>query len=485
MFDSLTDRLESVFKKIRGHARLDESNIQEALREVRLALLEADVNFKVVKAFIERVRERAMGQDVMKSLTPGQMVVKIVHEEVMNLLGGEAQGLDFKAKPMTIMMVGLQGSGKTTTSGKLALWLRREHKRKPCLVPADVYRPAAIEQLHKLASQLGIPAFESTADMNPVDICRQARDWAVEQGHDVIILDTAGRLHIDEPLMDELVAIKAAVAPQEILFVADAMTGQDAVTVAESFNTRLDISGVVLTKMDGDARGGAALSIKEVTGKPIKFVGVGEKLSDIEIFHPDRAASRILGMGDILSLIEKAQGEFDQDEAVEMERKLRQAQFTLEDFRTQMRRVKKIGSLESILKLIPGMGKVTKQLGEMQMPEKEMGRLEAIIGSMTLKERREPKLMNQSRKERVAKGSGTAVGDVTALLKNFEQMRLMMQRMMGGGGKMPKMGAMPGGRAPMGMPGMPGMAGLAGMAGAKSGSTKRKKKDKRKNKKKR
>jgi len=484
MFESLQDRLEGVFKKIRGHARLDEDNVQEALREVRLALLEADVNFKVVKAFTERVRERALGQDVMKSLTPGQMVVKIVHDEILALLGGEAQTLDFRQKPLILMMTGLQGSGKTTTTSKLALWLRRQHKRKPYLVPADVYRPAAIDQLHKLASQLDLPAHPSTTGQNPVDICREAVAEAERQGCDVVILDTAGRLHIDEPLMEELQAIKAAVNPHEILFVADAMTGQDAVTVAGSFNERLDITGVVLTKMDGDARGGAALSIKEVTGKPIKFVGMGEKASDLEIFHPDRVASRILGMGDILSLIEKAQEEFDSTEAAEMERKLRQAQFTLDDFRTQMRRVKKLGSLESILKMIPGMGKLTKQLGEVQMPEKEMARLEAIIGSMTKRERVEPKIINDSRKRRIAKGSGVQVGDVTALLKNFEQMRMMMQRMMGGGGKMPKMPAMPGGRMPAGLPGMPGMAGMAGAMGAKSGSTK-KKKDKRKKRKKR
>ena len=479
MFESLQDRLESVFKKIRGHARLDETNIQEALREVRLALLEADVNFKVVKAFTERVRERALGQDVVKSLTPGQMVVKIVHDEILALLGGEAQTVDFRHKPLIIMMVGLQGSGKTTTTSKLALWLRRNHKRKPYLVPADVYRPAAIDQLHKLATQLDLPAYPSKPGMNPVDICRDAVAEAASQGHDVIILDTAGRLHIDEVLMDELKAIKDAVGPHEILFVADAMTGQDAVTVADSFNARLDISGVVLTKMDGDARGGAALSIKEVTGKPIKFVGVGEKASDLEIFHPDRAASRILGMGDILSLIEKAQEEFDAGEAADMERKLRHAQFTLDDFRTQMRRVKKLGSLETIMKMIPGMGKLTKQLGEIQMPEKEMAHLEAIIGSMTKKERVEPKIITQSRKERIAKGSGVQVGDVTALLKNFEQMRMMMQRMMGGG----KMPSMPGGRMPPGMSGMPGMGGMAtAMSGKGSPTKKKKERDKRKKK---
>jgi len=483
MFESLQDRLESAFKKIRGHARLDENNIQEALREVRLALLEADVNFKVVKAFTDRVKERALGQDVLKSLTPGQMVVKIVHDEILALLGGEAKTVDFHQKPLIVMMVGLQGSGKTTSAAKLALWLRRDHKRKPYLVPADVYRPAAIDQLHKLASQLDIAAYPSRADQNPVDICKAAVEEAAQAGHDVVILDTAGRLHIDEPLMEELQNIKRAVIPHEILFVADAMTGQDAVTVAESFNERLDISGVVLTKMDGDARGGAALSIKEVTGKPIKFVGIGEKASEFELFHPDRIASRILGMGDILSLIEKAQQEFDEGEAVEMERKLRQAQFTLEDFRTQMRRIKKLGSLESILKMIPGVGKLTKQLSDIQMPEKEMVRMEAILGSMTKRERLEPKIIDLSRRERIAKGSGTKAGDVAALLKNFEQMRTMMQRMMGGG-KMPKMPAISGGQMPR-MPGMPGMAGMAAAMSGKGSPTKKKKKERVKRKKRR
>jgi len=480
MFESLQDRLESAFKKIRGHARLDENNIQEALREVRLALLEADVNFKVVKSFTDRVKERALGQDVLKSLTPGQMVVKIVHDEILSLLGGEAKTVDLGKKPLIVMMVGLQGAGKTTSAAKLALWLRRDHRRKPYLVPADVYRPAAIDQLHKLASQLDIPAYPSRADENPVDICTAAVEEAKLAGCDVIILDTAGRLHIDEPLMEELHNIKRAVAPHEILFVADAMTGQDAVTVAASFNERFDISGVVLTKMDGDARGGAALSIKEVTGKPIKFVGVGEKASEFELFHPDRIASRILGMGDILSLIEKAQQEFDAGEAVEMERKLRQAQFTLEDFRTQMRRIKKLGSLESILKMIPGVGKLTKQLSDIQMPEKEMVRMEAILGSMTKRERLEPKIIDPSRRERIAKGSGTKTGDVAALLKNFEQMRTMMQRVMGGG-KMPKMPAMAGGR----MPGMPGMAGMTAAMSGKGSPTKKKKKERVKRKKRR
>jgi len=492
MFDSLTDRLDDVFRKIRGHARLTEENIQAALREVRLALLEADVNFKVVKDFVERVRERAMGQDVLKSLTPGQQVVKVVHEELIELLGGQAQTLDLSASPAVIMVVGLQGSGKTTTCAKLALKLRREFKRKPYLVPADVYRPAAIDQLHKLASQLDIAAYPSTPDQNPVDICKAALEEAKRTGHDVVLLDTAGRLHIDATLMDELVAIKAATAPGEILFVADAMTGQDAVTVAAAFNERLDLSGVVLTKMDGDARGGAALSVRQVTGKAIKLVGTGEKVSDLEVFHPDRAASRILGMGDILTLIEKAQTDVDATEAAEMERKLRKAQFTLEDFRTQMRRVKKLGSLEGILKLIPGMSQVRKQLGEVQMPEKEMARVEAIINSMTKAERATPKLINTSRRERIARGSGCTVLEVSQLLKNFAQMQKMMQRMMGGKG-MPAMPKMPGGMRGMPqMPGMPpGMAGMPAMPGAEAGSkaaakaAAKKKKEKRKKRKKR
>ncbi|KUG27190.1 signal recognition particle, subunit ffh srp54 [hydrocarbon metagenome] len=485
MFDSLTDRLDGVFKKIRGHARLTEDNVQDALREVRLALLEADVNFKVVKDFVERVRERAMGQDVLKSLTPGQQVVKIVHDELIELLGGQATALDLKDRPAAIMMVGLQGSGKTTTSAKLALRLRREFKKKPYLVPADVYRPAAIEQLTKLGAQIDVAVHPSQPGQNPVDICAAALSEAEKNGFDVVIFDTAGRLHVDEALMEELASIKATASPAEILFVADSMTGQDAVTVAKSFNDRLDISGIVLTKMDGDARGGAALSIKGITGKPIKFVGMGEKLSDLEIFHPDRAASRILGMGDILTLIEKAQTDIDAEEAAAMEKKLRKAEFNLEDFRTQMRRVKKLGSLEGILKLIPGMSQVRQKLGEVQMPEKEMARVEAIINSMTKKERENPKIINPSRRERIAKGSGATVLDVNQLLKNFTQMQKMMQRMMGGG-KTPKMPKMP--RLPGGMPGFPGGEGgeappqdpRFARAPGKSTSASKRKKQKRK-----
>ncbi|NLY41535.1 MAG: signal recognition particle protein [Desulfovibrionales bacterium] len=486
MFDSLSDRLESVFKKLRGQGRLDEKNIQDGLREVRMALLEADVNFKVVKDFVERVKARALGQDVLASLTPGQQVIKIVHEELIELLGGESCALNFKGKPpYIIMMTGLQGSGKTTTAGKLALYLRRQ-KYTPYLVPADVYRPAAIDQLRKLGSELGVPVYPSTVDMYPVDICANAVREAGLQGCSVILFDTAGRLHIDEALMHELVSIKDRCQPQEILFVADAMTGQDAVTVAEKFDELLDITGVVLTKMDGDARGGAALSIKSITGKPLKFVGMGEKLSELEVFHPDRIASRILGMGDVLTLIEKAQSTIDAKDAAALEEKFKKAQFDLEDFRTQMRRIKKLGSLEGILKLIPGMGQMRKQLDNVQMPEKEMVRVEAIINSMTMAERHSPKIINPSRKQRIAKGSGTTVTEVNQLLRNFEQMQKMMQKMMTG-----KMPAMPGGGRMPGLPGMgampgprPGLPGASGKSAAEAAKLKEKRKKAKKQRKK-
>jgi signal recognition particle subunit SRP54 len=495
MFDSLSDRLNATFKKFTGQGRLDEKTIQEGLREVRLALLEADVNFKVVKEFTDKVRERAMGQDVLSSLTPGQQVVKIVNDEMVDLLGGEAEPLDLRGKPAVVMMVGLQGSGKTTTAAKLALHLRRS-KMRPYLVPADVYRPAAIDQLHTLAKQIDIPAHPSTSEDDPVDIAEAAVAAAREQDCGVVLLDTAGRLHVDEKLMDELARIKERVQPNEILFVADAMTGQDAVTVAQSFDERLDLSGVVLTKMEGDARGGAALSIRSVTGKPIKFVGVGEKLSDIEVFHPDRIVSRILGMGDMLTLIEKAQEDVDEAEAEELGKRMQRAEFDFEDFRKQMRRIKKLGSLDGVMKLIPGMGKIKDKLGDMQVPDKEMARLEAIISSMTMQERRDPDVINPSRKKRIAAGSGTKVEDVNALVKNFEQMRKMMKKMMGKGGKMPQ--GMPGGMGG-GLPGMGGVGGMAGMGGAagmpglegpgrggsKATKASRKKKKQRRNKKKR
>lgn len=471
MFETLSDRLQNVFQKFSGQKQLTEENVQAGLREVRLALLEADVNFKVVKTFVDTVREKCLGQEVTKGVNPAQQVIKIVHDELVELLGGDTTELDLRGnRPYVIMMVGLQGSGKTTSSGKLANFLRSQKNMKPYLAPADVYRPAAIDQLHTLARQLDVPAFASTTEMNPVDIATAAIDDAKEQGCDVVLLDTAGRLHIDEQLMDELAAIKAKVNPQEILFVADAMTGQDAVTVAEKFNERLEISGVVLTKMDGDARGGAALSIKSVIGKSVKFVGMGEKLSELEVFHPDRIAGRILGMGDVLTLVEKAQAEVSEEEAEALAQKMQKAEFDFDDFRTQMRRIKKMGSLEGILKLIPGMGALRDKLGDMNVPDKEMARVEAIINSMTPKERHNPDIITQSRKERIARGCGLAVKDVNNLIKSFTQMRQMMKKMMGGGkgkkGKLPKIPGLGGGMPGMGgMPDMSGMGGLGGMGG--------------------
>lgn len=468
MFDTLSERLESVFKRIKGQGRLDEKAIQEGLREVRLALLEADVNFKVVKEFTERVRERAMGQEVLSSLTPGQQVIKIVHDEMVDLLGGTQEGLHLQGpSPRVIMLVGLQGSGKTTSAAKLALQLRRED-HAPVLVPADVYRPAAIDQLHRLASEIEVPAYPSTSDMDPVDICRDALDRAREEGQDVVLLDTAGRLHVDETLMQELARIKEVCNPSEILLVADAMTGQDAVNVAERFDQLLDLTGVFLTKMEGDARGGAALSIKSITGKPIKYMGVGEKLKDIEAFYPDRIVSRILGMGDILTLIEKAQTDVSEQEAEELEQKFQRADFDLDDFRKQMRRLRKMGSLEGLLKMLPGAGKMREQLQNVQMPEKELVKLDAMISSMTTQERTRPQTIDASRKERIANGSGTSVSDVTQLLKNFTQMQKMLKKM-GGKGKtntadMSEMA---------GMPGMPGLGG--GTAGGGQDPRKRRK----------
>ena len=488
MFESLTEKLSGVFRAF-GGKRLSGENIQEVLREVRLALLEADVNYKVVKDFVERVREACLGKEVLKGLNPAQQVVKIVHDELVALLGGEQVALDLRGRqPAVIMMVGLQGSGKTTSAGKIANLLRKR-KMRPYLVPVDVYRPAAIEQLRALAKQLDLPCFASSVDMKPTEICRLGLEDARAQQATVVLLDTAGRLHIDEVLMQELADIKAAIEPQEILFVADAMTGQDAVTVAQSFNDRLGITGVVLTKMDGDARGGAALSIKAVTGASVKYVGMGEKLSDLEVFYPDRVAGRILGMGDMLTLIEKAQTTTTQEEAEELARKMQKAQFTLEDFRTQMRRVKQLGSLESILKMIPGMGALRDKLAQANPPEKELERTEAIINSMTMQERNNPDILNGSRRARIAKGSGTTAQDVNKLLRGFEQMRQMMKGMMGG--KVPG-----GGRMPRGMPGMDlsGMAGLpggmpglglpVGGSGGASTTKKRKKREKQKRKRK-
>jgi len=432
MFENLSDKLDSVFKKLRGHGKLSEKNIDEGLKEVRMALLEADVHYRVVKGFIEELRQRALGQEVMESLTPGQQVVKIVNEKLTELMGSRHEALNLAGSPpAAVMLVGLQGSGKTTTAGKLSILLRKLGKR-PFLVPADVYRPAAIDQLKIIADQVQVPVFASSPDQNPVQICLEAKAAAFQQGCDVLVLDTAGRLHIDEDLMAELGRIKEAVRPSDIMLVADAMTGQDAVNIAKAFNERLDISGVILTKMDGDARGGAALSIKTITGKPIKFIGVGEKLNALEPFHPDRMAASILGMGDVLSLIEKAQEAVDQKKAVELQKKLRKSQFTLEDFRDQLIQVRKMGSLSDILKMIPGMGKI-KHMKNLDIDDREFVRIEAIINSMTAQERRQHGIINGSRRKRIALGSGTRIQDVNALLKNYTQMLKMLKKFNQGG----------------------------------------------------
>lgn len=430
MLENLSDKLDLIFKKLRGQGVMTEDNIKDALREVRLVLLEADVNFKVVKEFIEKVRERSIGSQVLQSLSPGQQVIKIVNDELIALMGGdEDNSLDLAAKPpVAIMLVGLQGSGKTTTCGKLARYLKGE-RRRPLLVPADVYRPAAIEQLKTLGSQLSLEVFSSRADQDPVDICSQAMKYAGLSGFDTVIIDTAGRHQIDDYLMNELAQIKEAVEPREILFVADAMTGQEAVNVAGGFNERLDITGVVLTKLDGDAKGGAALSIRAVTGKPVKFVGMGEKLDALEVFHADRLVSRILGMGDVLTLVEKAHSVFDAKESERLQQKLKKSQFDLEDFKNQLQQMKKMGSIESLMGMIPGMGKMMKQMEGAQPPEKELKRIEAIIDSMTRKERANHSIINGSRRLRIAKGSGTTVQEVNQLLKRFVEAQKMMKQL--------------------------------------------------------
>ena len=445
-FEGLADRLQNAIKKIRGSQKVTEDDLKETLREVRMALLEADVNFKVVKDFVARIKERAMGQEVQASLTPGQFIIKIVNEELTDLLGGTQSKLMVASKPPTvIMLVGLQGAGKTTTAGKLANHLRKDGK-KPLLVAGDVYRPAAIKQLQVLGEQLNIPVFSLGDQVSPVEIAKQAMSKAFSLACDTVIIDTAGRLHINEELMGELKDIKKTVKPHEILLVVDAMTGQDAVTVAESFNSDLGIDGLIVTKLDGDARGGAVLSVKAVTGRPVKFVGMGEKLDALEPFHPDRMASRILGMGDVLSLIEKAQAVFDAEDAAKLEKKMRNEEFTLEQFLEQMQQVKKLGSLESILGMLPGMGNISQKLKDANVDEKELDRVEAIIRSMTLAERRNPNIINGSRRKRIANGSGTRVQDVNKLLKNFEQSKKMMKKLKGmnkfatkGGFKLPFM----------------------------------------------
>jgi signal recognition particle subunit SRP54 len=432
MFENLSDRLAGVFKQLKGHGKLTEKNIEDGLKEVRLALLEADVHYRVVKQFVADVKARALGEEVMASLTPGQQVVKIVNEQLTELMGATNTELNLAGPhPVPLMLVGLQGSGKTTTAGKLAVYLRQQG-RKPFLVPADVYRPAAIDQLQTLGRQIDVPVFPSAAEMDPVNICLQGRAAAHQAGCDTVLIDTAGRLHIDEALMDELRRIREAVHPSDILLVADAMTGQDAVNIAKAFDEALDIGGVVLTKMDGDARGGAALSIRAITGKPIKFVGVGEKLGALEVFHPDRMAGKILGMGDVLSLIEKAQAVVDDQQAARLEKKLRQNEFTLEDFRDQLLQVSKMGPLGDLLGMIPGLGR-HKQLKNLQVDEKELDHVVAIINSMTPEERRRYMIINGSRRKRIADGSGTSVQAVNRLLKNYGQMLKMMKKINKGG----------------------------------------------------
>ena len=436
MFENLTDRLEGVFKKLRGHGILTEDNIKEAMREVRMALLEADVNYRVAQDFVDAVTAKAIGREVSQKLSPGQQVIKIVHDELVELLGGNTEPIRLDGQqPVIIMMAGLQGSGKTTTAGKLAA-LFKSKGRKPYLVPADIYRPAAIEQLQVLGERLEIPVHPSTTDSSPVDICLQAVKAARDHDYDTLILDTAGRLHIDEALMGELKEIQTSVNLSEVLFVADAMTGQDAVTVAEKFNQDLEISGVVLTKMEGDARGGAALSIKNVTGKPIKFVGIGEALDALEVFHPDRVASRILGMGDVLTLIEKAEAVVDKKKAEKLARKLQKNLFTLEDFLDQIQQIKKMGSLEQILGMVPGINKLRQLKDAPEPDEKELSKTEAIIRSMTIKERQNHRIIDSSRRLRIAAGSGTSVADVNRVLKSYSAMLKMMKKMRGKPGVM-------------------------------------------------
>ena len=433
MFGSLTEKLSNAFKKFKNKGKLTEADVKEGMREVKLALLEADVNFKVVKDFVKSVTERAVGSDVLESLLPAQQIVKIVNEELIKLMGGETPKININPKPPTvIMMVGLQGAGKTTHAGKIANMYKQKSKN-PLLVACDVYRPAAVDQLKIVGNTLGIPVFSMGTKISPVEIAKAGVEHAKKNGHDMVLIDTAGRLHIDEELMEELVKIKSSVSPSEILLVVDAMTGQDAVNVAKSFNDLLDITGVVLTKMDGDTRGGAALSVKYITGKPIKFVGTGEKLDAIELFHPDRMASRILGMGDILSLIEKAEAAYDEKNAKELEKKMREQTFSLEDFLDQMRQLKKMGNLDQLLGMMPGAN--AGALKNAQVDESQLARIEAIILSMTPKERLKPEIINGSRRKRIANGSGTSVEEVNRLLKQFEQMKKMMKQLTSAGGK--------------------------------------------------
>ncbi|MGX0035172.1 signal recognition particle subunit SRP54 [Staphylococcus auricularis] len=432
-FEGLSDRLQETMQKIRGKGKVTEADIKAMMREVRLALLEADVNFKVVKNFIKTVSDRALGSDVMKSLTPGQQVIKIVQEELTQLMGGDNSTINMANKPPTVvMMVGLQGAGKTTTAGKLALLMRKKYNKKPLLVAADIYRPAAINQLQTVGKQLDVPVYTEGDQVKPQEIVEHAIQHAKEEHLDFVIIDTAGRLHVDEALMEELSDVKEITKPNEIMLVVDAMTGQDAVNVAESFDNQLDITGVTLTKLDGDTRGGAALSIRAVTEKPIKFVGMSEKLDGLELFHPERMASRILGMGDVLSLIEKAQQDVDADKAKDLEQKMRTSSFTLDDFLEQLDQVKNLGPLDDIMKMIPGMNRM-KGLDKLNMSEKQIDHIKAIIQSMTPLERRDPDKLNVSRKKRIALGSGRSLQEVNRLMKQFDEMKKMMKQFTGGG----------------------------------------------------
>ena len=451
-FEGLTEKLSAAFKKLRGKGRLTEADVKEAMREIRLALLEADVSYKVVKDFVKKTTERCVGSDVLESLTPAQMIVKIVNEELTNLMGSENQKLTIASKPPTVvMLVGLQGAGKTTNGAKLAGLMKKQGKR-PLLVACDIYRPAAIQQLQVVGEKLGLPVFQM-GQTNPIEIAKAAVAHAAKHGNDMVFLDTAGRLHIDEALMEELSGIKEAVQPTEILLVLDAMTGQDAVNAAQAFDAQLDITGVMLSKLDGDARGGAALSVKAVTGKPIKFIGTGEKLDQIEPFHPGRMASRILGMGDVLTLIEKAEAAFDQKKAEELEQKLRSNKFTLADYYDQLVQLKGMGSVQDLLGMMPGMG----NLKNVQVDESALGRTEAIIQSMTPYERENPNCLNHSRKRRIAAGSGVKVEEVNKMLKSFEMMQTLMRQMNGSGKRKKK------NRGFGSMPNLPGMGGMGGM----------------------
>ena len=434
MFEKLQERLETTFKKLRGYGKLTEDNIKETLREVRIALLEADVNFRVAKDFLEKVKQKALGEEVLMSITPGQQFIKIVHDELCELLGTTNKPLDVSGSPpVSVMLVGLQGSGKTTTAGKLALVLRKKG-RKPLLVPSDIYRPAAIEQLTKVGKQLNIETFAVPQIKDPLTICKEAKAYAMKNGFDTMIVDTAGRLHINDEMVNELVDQKRFLNPRETLLVLDAMTGQDAVSIAGTFDTKLGVDGIILTKLDGDTRGGAAISIKAVTGKPIKFIGIGEKFDALEAFYPERMASRILGMGDVISLVEKAQEIFDEKQASDLEKKLRRDEFTLEDFKEQIKQMKKLGSIESIVTMFPGFNKI-KGMINFSEAEKDIKRIEAIINSMTLKERAYPNVIDGNRRIRISRGSGTSVHDVNDLLKRYMETRKMMKKLTKGGMK--------------------------------------------------